>query len=90
MATLLNDLDAAAGDLALVLDDAAAFVADFAGAEFLVRASAETTGGGVTIIEEKDPLEAFFRELAAAEAAGGAGPEAYAAASERAGITWLS
>lgn len=129
----------------------------FSGAEFLVRASAETTDGAFTIIEERDPLdtrlhlhanedelfyvlegdhvftvgdeefalgpdgvcfaprgvphahrraaprtgrfltmaapaglEAFFRELAAAEAAGGAGPEAYAAASERAGITWLS
>jgi mannose-6-phosphate isomerase-like protein (cupin superfamily) len=128
----------------------------FSGAEFLVRASADTTGGGFTIIEEIDPLdtplhvharedelfyvlegdhvftvgdrelplgpggvcfaprgiphehrrvvprtgrfltmtspagfEAFFRELAAADAAGGAGPEDYVAASERAGITWL-
>ena len=34
-------------------------------------------------------FEGFFRELAAAEAAGTIGPEAYAAASERFGITWL-
>ena len=34
-------------------------------------------------------LEGFFRELAEAEASAGAGPEAYAAASERYGITWL-
>jgi mannose-6-phosphate isomerase-like protein (cupin superfamily) len=34
-------------------------------------------------------LEGFFRELAAAEAAGTIGPDAYAAASERFGITWL-
>jgi mannose-6-phosphate isomerase-like protein (cupin superfamily) len=128
----------------------------FSGAEFLVRAGADTTGGAFTIIEEIDPLdtplhvhahedelfyvlegehvftvgdrefplgpggvcfaprgvphahrravpragrfltmtspagfEAFFRELAAADAAGGAGPDDYAAASARAGITWL-
>jgi mannose-6-phosphate isomerase-like protein (cupin superfamily) len=34
-------------------------------------------------------LEGFFRELAAAQAAGSLGPDAYAAASERFGITWL-
>jgi quercetin dioxygenase-like cupin family protein len=34
-------------------------------------------------------FEAFFRELAAAEAAGTLGPDAYATASERFGITWL-
>jgi mannose-6-phosphate isomerase-like protein (cupin superfamily) len=34
-------------------------------------------------------LEGFFRELAAAEAADTIGPDAYAAASERFGITWL-
>ena len=34
-------------------------------------------------------LEGFFRELAAAEAAGALGPDAYAASSERFGITWL-
>jgi mannose-6-phosphate isomerase-like protein (cupin superfamily) len=128
----------------------------FSGAEFLVRASADTTNGGFTIIEEIDPLdtplhvhahedelfyvlegehvftvgdqafplgpggvcfaprgiphahrrvvprtgrfltmtapagfEAFFRELASADAAGGAGPDDYALASARAGITWL-
>lgn len=34
-------------------------------------------------------LEGFFRELAAAETAGTLGPDAYAGASERFGITWL-
>jgi mannose-6-phosphate isomerase-like protein (cupin superfamily) len=34
-------------------------------------------------------FEGFFQELAAAEEAGTIGPEAYAAASERFGITWL-
>lgn len=35
-------------------------------------------------------FESFFRELSEAESAGGAGPEAYARASEKYGITWLS
>jgi mannose-6-phosphate isomerase-like protein (cupin superfamily) len=128
----------------------------FSDAEFLVRASANTTGGGFTIIEEIDPLdtplhvheredelfyvlegdhvfrigdeehrarpdavvfgprgvphahrrvvprtgrfltltfpagfEGFFRELAEADRAGGAGPDDYARASRRYGITWL-
>ena len=34
-------------------------------------------------------LEGFFRELAAADAAGTLGPEAYATASERYGIEWI-
>jgi mannose-6-phosphate isomerase-like protein (cupin superfamily) len=34
-------------------------------------------------------FEEFFRHLAAAEREGRLGPEAYAEASERAGITWL-
>ena len=34
-------------------------------------------------------FEGFFRELAAAEAAGTIGPDAYATASERFGVTWL-
>jgi hypothetical protein len=34
-------------------------------------------------------LEGFFRELAAANSAGTLGPDAYAAASERYGISWL-
>jgi mannose-6-phosphate isomerase-like protein (cupin superfamily) len=34
-------------------------------------------------------FEGFFRELAAAEEAGTIGPDAYAVASERFGITWL-
>ncbi len=35
-------------------------------------------------------FEGFFRELSAAETAGGAGPEAYASASQKYGITWLN
>lgn len=129
----------------------------FAGADFLVRASAETTMGAFAIVEEVNPLdtplhvhanedelffviegehvfrvgedafpagpgavvfaprgvphahrrvvpragrfltivsppgfEGFFRELSAAESAGGAGPEAYERASQKYGITWLS
>ena len=34
-------------------------------------------------------FEGFFRELSSAHGAGSLGPEAYAAASERFGITWL-
>jgi quercetin dioxygenase-like cupin family protein len=34
-------------------------------------------------------FEEFFRDLAAAERDGTLGPDAYAAASERAGLTWL-
>jgi quercetin dioxygenase-like cupin family protein len=34
-------------------------------------------------------FEGFFRELAAADAAGTLGPDAYAAASQKYGITWL-
>ncbi len=34
-------------------------------------------------------IEGFFRELAAADADGTLGPDAYARASERHGITWL-
>ncbi|MGH2962347.1 MAG: cupin domain-containing protein [Solirubrobacterales bacterium] len=128
----------------------------FGDAEVVVRASADTTGGAFTIIEEISPLdtplhvhenedeifyalegdhviqvgeeedevgpgglvfgprgvphaqrrvvprtgrilimtspagfERFFRELAEADAAGTLGPEVYARASERYGITWL-
>jgi mannose-6-phosphate isomerase-like protein (cupin superfamily) len=128
----------------------------FSGAQVVIRASAQTTGGAFSIIEEIDPLdtprhlheredelfyvlegehvftvgerelragpgdvvfaprgvphehrrvvprtgrfltmaspagfEGFFRELAEAERAGGAGPEDYARASERYGITWV-
>jgi mannose-6-phosphate isomerase-like protein (cupin superfamily) len=35
-------------------------------------------------------FERFFRELSAAERAGGAGPDAYERASTKYGITWLS
>ena len=139
------------------LDAGAGERLSFAGAVFLVKASAESTAGAFAIIEEVDPLdtplhvhanedelfyviegehvfrvgeeefpagpgavvfgprqvphahrrvvprtgrfltmvspaglEGFFRELSAAEAAGGAGAEAYARASEKYGITWLS
>ena len=128
----------------------------FSDAELVVRASAETTGGAFSIVEEVDPLdtplhvheredelffvlegrhvfcvgddehevgpggtvfaprqvphahrrvvsrtgrfltmispagfEGFFRELSAAERDGTIGPDAYARASERYGITWL-
>jgi mannose-6-phosphate isomerase-like protein (cupin superfamily) len=128
----------------------------FSDAEFVLRASAESTGGAFGIIEEIDPLdtplhvhqnedelfyvlegehvfqvgeeefevgpgglafaprgiphaqrrkvprtgrtlsmvspagfEGFFRELSAAEADGSIGPDAYARASEKYGITWL-
>jgi quercetin dioxygenase-like cupin family protein len=45
--------------------------------------------GRVLIVVTPGGLEGFFRELAAAHSAGTLGPEAYAAASERFGITWL-
>jgi len=35
-------------------------------------------------------FEGFFRELSAAESAGGAGAEAYERASTKYGITWLT
>ena len=35
-------------------------------------------------------FEGFYRELSAAETAGGAGPEAYETASKKYGITWLN
>ena len=131
---------------------------EFGGITVIVRASAETTGGSFTVMEEAPPLldtplhvheredeiffvlegehvitcgseefrlgpgemafaprgvphaqrrvvpgegrllvmtspagfEGFMRELAAAEREGRLGPEAYAAASERYGISWLS
>jgi mannose-6-phosphate isomerase-like protein (cupin superfamily) len=128
----------------------------FSGAEVVIRASAESTGGAFAIVEEIEPLdtprhvhsnedelffvlegehvfevggeefptapgglvfaprgvphaqrrvvprsgriltmvspagfEGFFRELSAAESDGSIGPEVYASASERYGITWL-
>jgi mannose-6-phosphate isomerase-like protein (cupin superfamily) len=128
----------------------------FSGADFLIRATAESTDGALGIVEEMDPLdtpphvhanedeifyvlegehvfrvgdvdhevgpgdvvfaprgvphsqrravprtgrfltmvspggfEGFFRELGQAEADGTIGPDAYARASERYGITWL-
>jgi hypothetical protein len=41
------------------------------------------------IVATPGGLEGFFRELAEADAAGTLGPEAYATASVRYGITWL-
>ena len=45
--------------------------------------------GRLLIVTTPGGLDGFFRELAAADAAGTLGPEAYAAASERYGITWV-
>ena len=45
--------------------------------------------GRLLIVVTPAGLEGFFRELAGAERDGALGPEAYAAASERYGITWL-
>lgn len=46
------------------------------------------TGRFLTMVSPAG-FEGFFRELSAAESAGGAGPEAYERASETYGITWL-
>jgi mannose-6-phosphate isomerase-like protein (cupin superfamily) len=45
--------------------------------------------GRILVVVTPGGLEGFFRELAAAEAAGTLGPDAYATASERYGISWL-
>ena len=45
--------------------------------------------GRFLVLASPPGLEGFFRELAAAEKAGTLGPDAYAAASQRYGITWL-
>lgn len=45
--------------------------------------------GRMLVMTAPGAFEGFFRELAAAEAAGTLGPDAYAAASEKYGITWL-
>jgi mannose-6-phosphate isomerase-like protein (cupin superfamily) len=45
--------------------------------------------GRLLILTAPGGLEAFFRELAEAQRAGTLGPEAYASASEKHGITWL-
>jgi mannose-6-phosphate isomerase-like protein (cupin superfamily) len=45
--------------------------------------------GRLLVLTVPGGLDGFFRELAAADAAGTLGPEAYAAASEKYGITWL-
>jgi len=45
--------------------------------------------GHLLIVTTPGGLDGFFRELAAADAAGTLGPEAYATASKRYGITWL-
>jgi quercetin dioxygenase-like cupin family protein len=46
--------------------------------------------GSVLILVSPAGLEGFFRELAAADRAGVLGPDAYARASQRYGITWLT
>ena len=45
--------------------------------------------GRLIVVTTPAGLEGFFRELAAAESAGTLGPDAYAAASVRHGISWL-
>jgi mannose-6-phosphate isomerase-like protein (cupin superfamily) len=45
--------------------------------------------GRLLVLTTPAGLDGFFRELAAADSAGTLGPDAYAAASERYGITWL-
>jgi mannose-6-phosphate isomerase-like protein (cupin superfamily) len=45
--------------------------------------------GRLIVLTSPAGFEGFFRELAEADRAGTLGPEAYAAASERYGITWL-
>ena len=45
--------------------------------------------GRLLVVTTPGGLDGFFRELAAADTAGTLGPEAYATASERYGITWL-
>lgn len=45
--------------------------------------------GRLLIVTSPPGFEGFFRELAAAQHDGTLGPEAYASASERYGITWL-
>ena len=46
--------------------------------------------GRILVLTSPGGLEGFFRELADAERAGTLGPEAYASASKRYGVTWLS
>jgi mannose-6-phosphate isomerase-like protein (cupin superfamily) len=46
--------------------------------------------GRLLVMTSPAGFEGFFRELAAAERADTLGPDAYAAASERYGITWLT
>lgn len=45
--------------------------------------------GRLMVVTTPAGLEGFFRELAAADSSGALGPEAYAAASARYGISWL-
>jgi mannose-6-phosphate isomerase-like protein (cupin superfamily) len=45
--------------------------------------------GRLLIVTTPGGFEGFFRELSAADSAGTLGPDAYAAASERYGISWL-
>jgi Cupin domain len=45
--------------------------------------------GRLLVVTTPGGLDGFFRELAAADAAGTLGPDAYTAASEKYGITWL-
>ena len=46
--------------------------------------------GRMLVLTTPAGFEGFFRELAGAQTAGRLGPEAYASASERFGVTWLA
>jgi hypothetical protein len=45
--------------------------------------------GRLLVLTSPPGFEGFFRQLAEAERQGTLGPDAYAAASERYGITWV-
>ncbi len=46
--------------------------------------------GRILVLTSPAGLEGFFRELADADRAGALGPEAYASASKKHGVTWLN
>ena len=46
--------------------------------------------GRLLVLTTPGGFDGFFRELAAADEAGQLGPDAYAGASERYGLTWVA
>jgi hypothetical protein len=58
----------------------------FSDAEFVIRASADTTGGAFSIVEVSAPLDTA---LHVHERDGSIGPAVYASVSRKYGITWL-